>query len=110
MDISIGNHGVVVLALMLIMLVANGEEQRTREIGLGVILDIDSHVGKSIWVSILMAIEDFYGDTNNSTTVIVPHFRDSKYDNVEAVSAGAYNHSSFNITTKILVLCCYQIS
>ncbi|XP_023742445.1 glutamate receptor 2.8 [Lactuca sativa] len=87
MDISIGNHGVVVLALMLIMLVANGEEQRTREIGLGVILDIDSHVGKSIWVSILMAIEDFYGDTNNSTTVIVPHFRDSKYDNVEAVSA-----------------------
>ncbi|KAL4565880.1 hypothetical protein LXL04_029986 [Taraxacum kok-saghyz] len=87
MKICIGNHGVVVLSLMMMMLVANGQKQGTREIRVGVILDMDSHVGKNIRVSILMAIEDFSGDTNNSTTIIVPHFRDSKSDNIEAASA-----------------------
>ncbi|CAH1454009.1 unnamed protein product [Lactuca virosa] len=88
MKIHVGNHGVIVLALMMmmmVMLVANGETLGTREIGVGVILDMDSHVGKSIRISILMAIEYIY--TNHSTTIIVPHFRDSKYDNVEASSA-----------------------
>ncbi|KAI3492331.1 hypothetical protein L1887_43261 [Cichorium endivia] len=65
----------------------NGEEHGTRKIGVGVILDMDSQVGKSIRVSILMAIEDFDKDTNNSTTIMIPHFRDSKNDNVEAAAA-----------------------
>lgn len=88
MKISVGNPGIVVLALMMMMLISNGETQGTREIGVGVILDMDSHVGKSIRISILMAIKDFYRDTNHSTTIIAPHFRDSKHDNVEASSAG----------------------
>ncbi|KAI3492329.1 hypothetical protein L1887_43259 [Cichorium endivia] len=88
MKISVGKHGVVLLGLMMMMIyVANGEEHGTRKIGVGVILDMDSQVGKSIRVSILMAIEDFYKDTNNSTSIIIPHFRDSKDDNVEAASA-----------------------
>ncbi|XP_023742467.1 glutamate receptor 2.7 isoform X1 [Lactuca sativa] len=87
MKISVGNPGIVVLALMMMMLISNGETQGTREIGVGVILDMDSHVGKSIRISILMAIKDFYRDTNHSTTIIAPHFRDSKHDNVEASSA-----------------------
>ncbi|KAI3689372.1 hypothetical protein L2E82_47327 [Cichorium intybus] len=89
MKISVWNHSVVLLALMMMMMiwVANGEEHGTRKIGVGVILDMDSQVGKSIRVSILMAIEDFDKDTNNSTTIMIPHFRDSKNDNVEAASA-----------------------
>ncbi|KAL4565881.1 hypothetical protein LXL04_029987 [Taraxacum kok-saghyz] len=86
MKISSANHGVVVL-LAFMMLVANGERLGTRKIGVGVILDMDSPIGRSIRISILMAIKDFHGDTNDSTTIIIPHFRDSKYDNVEAASA-----------------------
>ncbi|KAI3492326.1 hypothetical protein L1887_43256 [Cichorium endivia] len=83
---SVANHGVLVLALTM-MLAVNGVKHGNQEIGVGVILDMDSSLGKSIRVSMLMAIEDFYGDTNNSSTVIIPHFRDSKSDNVDAASA-----------------------
>ncbi|GJY77748.1 glutamate receptor 2.8-like protein [Tanacetum coccineum] len=36
---------------------------------------------------ISMALHDFYQQHDNYTTMIVPHFRDSKQNNVEAVSA-----------------------
>ncbi|KAI3820351.1 hypothetical protein L1987_07897 [Smallanthus sonchifolius] len=56
-----------------------------REVGIGVILDMDSDVGKSSRVCMLMALEDFYGaHWNNFTTIVRYHFRDSKYDNFQA--------------------------
>ncbi|KAI3492328.1 hypothetical protein L1887_43258 [Cichorium endivia] len=83
---SVANHGMLILALTM-MLAVNGVKHGREEIGVGVILDMDSSLGKSIRISMLMAIEDFYKDTNNSTTIIIPHFRDSKYSNVDAASA-----------------------
>ncbi|KAI3689380.1 hypothetical protein L2E82_47336 [Cichorium intybus] len=83
----VGNHHVVVFVLMTTTLAVNVAENRNLNIGVGVILDMDSYVGKSIRISILMALEDFYKEINNSTTVIIPHFRNSNDDNVDAASA-----------------------
>ncbi|KAK1406833.1 hypothetical protein QVD17_38441 [Tagetes erecta] len=61
----------------------------SREVGIGVILDLDTDVGKSSRICILMALEDVYGTFayhNNFRTIIRPHFRDSKYDNFQAAS------------------------
>ncbi|KAG6393804.1 hypothetical protein SASPL_144377 [Salvia splendens] len=49
----------------------------------GVILDLDTPLGKMCKACISMAVED----RNSNTTVIVPHFRDSRGDVVAAASA-----------------------
>ncbi|KAL7594815.1 hypothetical protein Lser_V15G30828 [Lactuca serriola] len=86
MKISVANHVLLVLTLTM-MLIVNGDKQGRQEIGLGAILDMNSSLGKSIRISMLMAIEDSHiGDTNNPI-IIVPHFRDSKNDNIDAASA-----------------------
>lgn len=78
--------------MMMMMIVENGVENRIREVGIGVILDMDSNVGKSTQICILMALEEFYeAHQNPSTAIIHPHFRDSKYDNFQAASAGLYS-------------------
>lgn len=88
MKISVANHVLLVLTLTM-MLIVNGDKQGRQEIGLGAILDMNSSLGKSIRISMLMAIEDSHiGDTNNPI-IIVPHFRDSKNDNIDAASAGS---------------------
>ncbi|PWA89371.1 Extracellular ligand-binding receptor [Artemisia annua] len=77
----VGKYLVIVFAMMTTKI--NG----IREVGIGVILDMDSNVGKSCRVSILMALEEFYGAPyNNFTTIIHPHFHDSKSSNFEAAS------------------------
>ena len=79
----VGKYLVIVFAMMTTMI--NG----IREVGIGVILDMDSNVGKSCRVSILMALEEFYGSPyNNFTTIIHPHFHDSKSSNFDAASLG----------------------
>ncbi|GKC97580.1 zinc finger, CCHC-type containing protein [Tanacetum coccineum] len=78
----VGKYLVIVLFVMMTTMI-NG----IREVGIGVILDMDSNVGKSCRVSILMAIEEIYGAPyNNFTTIIHPHFHDSKSSNFEAAS------------------------
>ncbi|KAL1533165.1 glutamate receptor 2.7-like isoform X1 [Salvia divinorum] len=52
----------------------------------GVILDLDTTLGKMYRTCISMAIED-RNATHNHTTMIVPHFRDSRGDVVAAASA-----------------------
>ncbi|KAI3828935.1 hypothetical protein L1987_03047 [Smallanthus sonchifolius] len=76
------HHAMLLLLIMNLILTANG----ITEIGIGVILDMDSSVGKISKICIEMALQDFY-QTHNYTTKIVPHFRDSKYGRVEAASA-----------------------
>nr|XP_043626691.1 glutamate receptor 2.8-like [Erigeron canadensis] len=56
-------------------------------IQIGVILDMETSVGKMSSTCISMAIHDFYEKHDNYTTMIQPHFRDSKQDNVRAASA-----------------------
>ncbi|KAL8458833.1 hypothetical protein ACS0TY_036368 [Phlomoides rotata] len=53
----------------------------------GVILDLETPLGKIIKTCISMSIEDFYVKHENSSTMIVPHFRDSKSDIVAATSS-----------------------
>ena len=53
----------------------------------GVVLDLDTPLGKICKTCISMAIEDFYSNRNYNT-MIEPHFRDSRSDVVTAASAG----------------------
>ena len=53
----------------------------------GVILDLDTALGKICRTCIAMAIEDFYSNRDYNT-MIEPHFRDSRSDVVTAASAG----------------------
>ncbi|KAL4572292.1 hypothetical protein LXL04_019064 [Taraxacum kok-saghyz] len=52
----------------------------------GIILDMESWIGKSIHRCITMAISDFYALNHNYKTRIVVHTRDSKGDLVNALS------------------------
>ncbi|XP_076898926.1 glutamate receptor 2.8-like [Bidens hawaiensis] len=80
------NRRVVVLAIAMIMMLAN-VGSGIREVGIGVILDMDSNVAKSTRVCLLMALEEVYGAHHNFTTIIRFHFRDSRHDNFQAASA-----------------------
>ncbi|PWA49478.1 ionotropic glutamate receptor, metazoa, Periplasmic binding protein-like I [Artemisia annua] len=53
----------------------------------GVVLDMESWVGKSIHSFMSMAVSDFYALNNNCRTKIVLHTRDSKGDPLQALSA-----------------------
>nr|GEX90798.1 glutamate receptor 2.8-like [Tanacetum cinerariifolium] len=70
---------------MSLISIVNGKTKT--EVGVGVILDIETSFGKMSRSCISMALHDFYQEHDNHTTMIVPHFRDSKQNNVEAVSA-----------------------
>ncbi|GJS00401.1 glutamate receptor 2.8-like protein [Tanacetum coccineum] len=70
---------------MSLILIVNGKTKT--EVGVGVILDIETSLGKMSRSCISMALHDFYQQHDNYTTMIVPHFRDSKQNNVEAASA-----------------------
>ncbi|GJX11574.1 glutamate receptor 2.7-like protein [Tanacetum coccineum] len=58
-----------------------------KNINIGVILDMESTVGKTSKICIEMALQDFYQKNNNYTTRLVPNFRDSKDDRVQAAAA-----------------------
>uniref|UniRef100_A0A0A9H9X1 Uncharacterized protein n=1 Tax=Arundo donax TaxID=35708 RepID=A0A0A9H9X1_ARUDO len=51
----------------------------------GVILDLQTLVGKMAHISISMALEDFYAIHRNYCTKLALHIRDSHGDDVEAV-------------------------
>ena len=75
----------VFVLLMSLIWIANGKTKT--EVGVGVILDTETSIGKMSRSCISMALHDFYQEHDNYTTMIVPHFRDSKENNVEAASA-----------------------
>ncbi|XXG51709.1 hypothetical protein AAC387_Pa03g0221 [Persea americana] len=52
----------------------------------GVVLDLESPLGKMSNICISMALEDFYTTHNNYTTELILHWRDSKQDIVDAAS------------------------
>ena len=64
---------------------------RAATLNVGVILDLQSLVGKMARTSILMAMEDFYVVHGNYTTKIVLQIRDSNADNVQAASEGTFS-------------------
>lgn len=54
---------------------------------IGVVLDLESPLGKMTKRCISMAVSDFYADHNHTTKLIL-HWRDSKQDIVDAASVG----------------------
>ncbi|KAK9060551.1 hypothetical protein SSX86_021255 [Deinandra increscens subsp. villosa] len=88
-------HHILISSLIITLLQLVNSKTTPIDVPIGVILDMDTAIGKMSTICISMAIRDFYrndsdsdSDSNSeSTTVIRPHFRDSKQDNVEAASA-----------------------
>jgi glutamate receptor, ionotropic, plant len=60
----------------------------THDIPVGVILDLNTIVGKIGQTSIQMAMKDFYTANKNYSTRLVLHTRDSNGDDFQAISAG----------------------
>ncbi|KAH0750941.1 hypothetical protein KY290_030173 [Solanum tuberosum] len=69
-----------------------GQDNNTSavKVDLGIILDMETDVGKVMHTCIILAIEDYHAAANRTATRIVPHLRDSKKDDVEAASAAIY--------------------
>ncbi|PHU14980.1 hypothetical protein BC332_16185 [Capsicum chinense] len=69
-----------------------GEDKKTSgvTVDVGIILDLETDVGKVMHTCILLALEDCNATANHSGIRIVPHLRDSKKDDVEAASAAIY--------------------
>ncbi|KAK9060550.1 hypothetical protein SSX86_021254 [Deinandra increscens subsp. villosa] len=57
------------------------------KVPIGVILDMETTTGKMLNTSISIAIREFYRKHDNYSSLIVPHLRDSKQNDVEAASA-----------------------
>jgi glutamate receptor, ionotropic, plant len=96
------------LAILLLLLIvhlcaaayqnATTTTNRPDEFHVGVILEMDSLVGKVSRASISLAVNDFYSVHRNHSTKLVLHFRDSTGSNVQAASAGI---SSIYITVRV---------
>ncbi|XP_055829388.1 glutamate receptor 2.9-like isoform X2 [Solanum dulcamara] len=71
------------------MMAIRGETSVVK-VDVGIILDLETDVGKVMHISILLALEDYHANASRSAIRIVPHLRDSKKDNVEAASAAIY--------------------
>ncbi|XP_010322804.1 glutamate receptor 2.8 [Solanum lycopersicum] len=69
-----------------------GENNNTSavKVDLGIILDMETDVGKVMHTCILLAIEDYHAAASHTATRIVPHLRDSEKDDVEEASAAIY--------------------
>jgi len=81
------------LALMATTRCSHGDT-RTTPFPVGLLLDLDTLVGKMGRTSISMAIDDFYNLNRNYTTRVVLHTRNTNNDVVQAAAAGIYNLSS----------------
>lgn len=87
------NSGSILLCALLLALgsALSRAQDGTGNVDIGVILDLDSYVGKMSRTCLEMAVDDFYGAHRNYATRLVLHFRDSKSNAVEAASAGEHN-------------------
>ncbi|XP_020264749.1 glutamate receptor 2.7-like isoform X2 [Asparagus officinalis] len=74
------------LVLVATAVCIHGDNQ-TAPFHVGVLLDLDTLVGKMGWISILMAIDDFYDLHRNYTTRVVLHARDTNNDIVQAAAS-----------------------
>ncbi|KAM0020330.1 putative periplasmic binding protein-like I [Helianthus debilis subsp. tardiflorus] len=81
-------HHTLIFVLLMNMLSIVTSQTKPTHVKIGVILDMNTSIGKMTKTCISMAIRDFYRSKHdNYTTLIRLHFRDSKQDNVQATSA-----------------------
>ncbi|KAF5776792.1 putative periplasmic binding protein-like I [Helianthus annuus] len=90
---------IFVMVMSLLCALNNGNPNI--EVGIGVILDMDTSPGKMSKTCISMAISDFYKKHDNYTTVIRPYYRDSKHNNVQAASAALDLMKNVQVTAVI---------
>ena len=96
------------LTLMLLSfqsLLAAHEDPTYKEVQVGVILDMESGVGKVIYRCITTAISDFYSANPHYTTRIVFTTRDTKGEPLSALSSGTFFipiFTSFSLVNFIL--------
>lgn len=77
-----------------------------KEVQVGVILDMDSGVGKVIYQFITMAISDFYDANPHYRTRIVLNTRDTKGEPLLALSAGSsFFPILFAVYAQFFVIC-----
>ncbi|MCD7470990.1 hypothetical protein HAX54_011247 [Datura stramonium] len=75
------------------MMPIRGEDNNTSaaKVDVGIILDLETDVGKVMHISILLALADHHDNASPRIAIrIVPHLKDSKKDDVEAASAAIY--------------------
>ncbi|WMV34951.1 hypothetical protein MTR67_028336 [Solanum verrucosum] len=74
------------------MMPIKGEDNKNSvaKVDVGIILDLETDVGKVMHISILLALDDYHATASRSAIRIIPHLRDSKKDDVEAASAAIY--------------------
>ena len=66
-------------------------QNTTIPVNVGVVLDLDSLVGKIGWSCINMALSDFYASHGDYKTRLVLNIRDSNEDVVGAAAAGTFS-------------------
>ncbi|CAN8285487.1 unnamed protein product [Cochlearia groenlandica] len=81
------NYFVLSLWSLLLIEVCLGQNQKSHEIKVGVVLDLQTTFSKIYLTSINMSLSDFYEDHPNYRTRLAIHVRDSKEDIVEASAA-----------------------
>ncbi|KAL1537722.1 glutamate receptor 2.7-like [Salvia divinorum] len=74
-------------AMLILMSFCNCGNAAPAKADVGVILDLDTPLGKMCKACISMAVEDRNSNRGYNTAMIVPHFRDSRGDVVAAASA-----------------------
>ena len=88
---------VALLAAFVPLLAAGGAAPpptTTVPVGVGVVLDLATGLGKKSLLSLEMALEDLYVAHPNFTTRVRLHVRDSDRDVVAAASAGTFRDAS----------------
>lgn len=81
------------------------ENKRAMVVNVGVVLDLNSLVGKMALSCINASLYDFYASHPHHTTTILLHIRHSKADAVGAAAQGP-----LSLTTKILLCYCLLLN
>uniref|UniRef100_M8CGC7 Glutamate receptor n=1 Tax=Aegilops tauschii TaxID=37682 RepID=M8CGC7_AEGTA len=88
---------ILLLLLPLNFVVAQNASRAAQELHVGVILDLETMVGKIARTSISLAMEDFYAVHHNYSTKLVLHIRDSMRDDVRAASQAINLLEDYNV-------------
>lgn len=92
---------VLSLSLLISLFFSLSNAQRNTTFQVGVVLDVDSLVGRIGMTSLSLALSDFYSSNPNYTTRLVLHTRDSRGLVTDAAASGI---SSFPFATFLLCL------
>ncbi|KAI4304128.1 hypothetical protein MLD38_039679 [Melastoma candidum] len=88
-----------IAVLFLLMLLGTGLGQTTTEVNVGVVLDMDTLVGKVGWTSISLSLSDFYASHPSYLTRLKLNLRDSRSDDVAGAAAGSHPPSILSPAT-----------